>query len=345
AETLSGIKTRITNTKAANQLVQDIDQLLQRGDQLQPGDLQTVLDTRIFSVFPDLLNELSADLLELSLVQAEARAESISLVPVDMEAEGALEIAREYRRDWMNARASLVDAWRLVEFNADSLESNLDVVFSGGIGNVSDHPFNLDASNGNLRAALRWDAPITRLQERNTYRQSLIEYQQSRRRYYRYEDAIASGLRAALRQVQLNQVNFELRRTALRVAIKQVQSARLKLQEPPRQNALGQAGTFGPTTAQNLISSLDSLRDAQDDILSVWVNYEVQRAMLDLNLGTMELDDEGAWVDPGPIGLKYGYPTNPLPANEGTSPPNPAAQPGQDNLPAADPAINNPQGP
>jgi hypothetical protein len=124
-----------------------------------------------------------------------------------------------------------------------------------------------------------------------------------------------------------------------------VQSARLKLQEPPRQNALGQAGTFGPTTAQNLISSLDSLRDAQDDILSVWVNYEVQRAMLDLNLGTMELDDEGAWVDPGPIGLKYGYPTNPLPADEGAPPPNPAAQPGQDNLPAADPAINNPQGP
>jgi len=345
AETLNGIKTRITNAKGTNQLIQDIDQLLQRGDQLQPGDLQTVLETRIFSVFPDLLNELSADLLELSLVQAEARAESISLVPVDMEAEGALEIAREYRRDWMNARASLVDAWRLVEFNADSLESNLDVVFSGGIGNVSDHPFNLDASNGNLRAALRWDAPITRLQERNTYRQSLIEYQQSRRRYYRFEDAIASGLRAALRQVQLNQVNFELRRTALRVAIKQVQSARLKLQEPPRQNALGQAGTFGPTTAQNLISSLDSLRDAQDDILSVWVNYEVQRAMLDLNLGTMELDDEGAWVDPGPIGLKYGYPTNPLPPDEGAPPPNPAEQPGQENLPAADPAINNPQGP
>ena len=308
AESLGEIKKRLADAKAIDQLIKDLEQLLKTGDQLQPADLQTILETRVFRILPDQLNELSADLLELSLVQAEARAESVTLIPVEMEATTALEIAREYRRDWMNARATLVDAWRLVEFNADSLESNLDIVFSGDIGNVGDHPFNMQSSAGSLRAALRWDAPITRLQERNTYRQSLIEYQQARRRYYRYQDAIAAGLRAALRQVQLNQVNFELRRTALRVAIKQVQSARLKLQEPPRQNALGQAGTFGPTTAQNLISSLDALRDAQDDILSVWVNYEVQRAMLDLNLGTMQLNEEGIWVDPGPIGLEYGYP-------------------------------------
>jgi len=318
--TLNDIKTRIADQKSVDQLIKDLEQLLAVGDQLQPAQLQTVLETKVFSVLPDQLNVFSADLLELSLVQAEARAESATLVPIEMDADSALEIARENRRDWMNARASLVDAWRLVEFNADSLESNLDIVFSGDVGNVGDHPFNINSSTGNLRAALRWDAPITRLQERNTYRQSLIEYQQARRRYYRFEDAIASGLRAALRQVQLNQVNFELRRTALRVAIKQVQSARLKLQEPPRQNALGQAGTFGPTTAQNLISSLDSLRDAQDDILSVWVNYEVQRAMLDLNLGTMELDAEGEWLDPGPIGHRYGYPTKPEPMDSPTPP-------------------------
>lgn len=336
--TLNDIKTRIADHKSVDQLIKDLEQLLAVGEQLQPAQLQTVLETKVFSVLPDQLNLLSADLLELSLVQAEARAESATLVPIEMDSESALEIARDNRRDWMNARASLVDAWRLVEFNADSLESNLDIVFSGDVGNVGDHPFNLNSSTGNLRAALRWDAPITRLQERNTYRQSLIEYQQARRRYYRYEDAIASGLRAALRQVQLNQVNFELRRTALRVAIKQVQSARLKLQEPPRQNALGQAGTFGPTTAQNLISSLDSLRDAQDDILSVWVNYEVQRAMLDLNLGTMELDAEGEWLDPGPIGHRYGYPKKPEPMDS-------PASPSPEELPPAPARNEDPQAP
>jgi hypothetical protein len=114
-----------------------------------------------------------------------------------------------------------------------------------------------------------------------------------------------------LRQIELNKVNFELRRTALRVAVAQVQSARLRLEEPPRQTAVDAAAggaTFGPTVAQDLLTALNALRGAQDDFLSVWVNYEVQRGLLDLSMGTMELDAEGLWLDPGPIGLEFNYP-------------------------------------
>jgi hypothetical protein len=35
--------------------------------------------------------------------------------------------------------------------------------------------------------------------------------------------------------------------------------------------------------------------------MGVWVNYEVLRRTLDQELGTMELDSEGLWIDPGPI--------------------------------------------
>ncbi len=40
---------------------------------------------------------------------------------------------------------------------------------------------------------------------------------------------------------------------------------------------------------------------AQNLFIGVWVNYEALRRNLDLDLGTMELDGEGLWVDPGPI--------------------------------------------
>jgi hypothetical protein len=33
----------------------------------------------------------------------------------------------------------------------------------------------------------------------------------------------------------------------------------------------------------------------------VYVNYEVQRINLDLEMGTMQLDDRGIWIDPGPV--------------------------------------------
>jgi hypothetical protein len=96
----------------------------------------------------------------------------------------------------------------------------------------------------------------------------------------------------------LNQVNFELRRTAVQIAINQVDLARLRLNEPPRP---GVAAEFGATTALNLVNSLSDLLNVQNDFLSVWVNYETLRIGLDFQLGTMELDDRGLWIDPGEI--------------------------------------------
>ena len=77
-----------------------------------------------------------------------ARAETIELQEIDLRAEQALEVARNYRRDWMNARAALVDSWRLIQFNADQLQSALDIFFSGDIRNISDNPFRLRADTG-----------------------------------------------------------------------------------------------------------------------------------------------------------------------------------------------------
>ena len=31
------------------------------------------------------------------------------------------------------------------------------------------------------------------------------------------------------------------------------------------------------------------------------MDYEVERLSLDLQLGTMQLDEQGQWIDPGPI--------------------------------------------
>ncbi|MEX2560958.1 MAG: hypothetical protein WD403_13640, partial [Pirellulales bacterium] len=74
--------------------------------------------------------------------------------------------------------------------------------------------------------------------------------------------------------------------------------ARLKLSQPPRP---AETSEFGDTTARDLVDALGNLAAAQNNFLSVWVNYEVQRMSLDFDLGTMLLDDRGIWIDPGPI--------------------------------------------
>lgn len=249
----------------------------------------------------DILVVLPADILALQLVQARARAEGIELTPIDLKWDQALEVARKYRRDWMNARAGLVDAFRLIEFNADNLEGSLDIFFSGDVQNVTDNPFRLRSATGRLRVGAAFDAPLTRLSERNTYRQSLIEYQQARRNYYNFEDTVARGLRTTIRTVTTNQINFELQRLAVLEAARQIdRNEDIRID----QELTNQAS--GATAARDSVSALSDLLDAQNNFMSVWVNYEALRRSLDFDLGTLQLDSEGLWIDPGAIREDYG---------------------------------------
>lgn len=279
------------------ELDESIATIIQEGDS---GDSESGVAARIrdevILASQDLLAELGDDVLSLQLIQARARTESVLLPAIDIDPATAFQIARKNRRDWANARAGLVDSWRSIEFIADDLESTLDVVFSGDLGSGGNSPLDFRASNGQLRAGLRWDAPITRLQERNTYRQSLIEFDQQRRAYYQFEDGIWSLLRGTVRQLGQNQLNFELGRQSVRIA-----AAQIELNEDIRQLRDARGLSSGPTAARDTITALDALLDSQNALLDIYVNYEVVRQGLFLDLGTMELTADGLWMDPGEL--------------------------------------------
>ncbi|MGB7348181.1 MAG: hypothetical protein WBD20_28410 [Pirellulaceae bacterium] len=233
-------------------------------------------------------------LLELSLVHAEVRLQGISLPPIDIDAENAVEIARLHRLDWMNARANLVDSWRKIEFFANDLKSNLDLVVNGEIGTRPGGVVDFQSDRSRIRLGIQFDSPTARLAERNRYRESLIDYQRSRRDFMLFEDRVTQSLRNTVRIVQLSQVNLEVRRAAVGVAISQVDLARMRLNPPPRPN---QQNPSSPTAARDLVSALTDLLDAQNDLLNVWVSYEVLRVLLDFEMGTMQLDPTGVWID------------------------------------------------
>jgi hypothetical protein len=268
-------------------------ELIDAGEGLSPlerGQLANGLLTDVNQQF----DSLKRDILDLELLQARIRSESLTLTPVELPWQSAVEISYRYRLDLMNARASLVDQWRLIEYNADNLESTLDLVFSGDITNdLNESRLQKSINTGQIKAGLRFDAPIVRLSERNTYRQTLLEYQQAKRNFYAGLDDISRSLRATLRTMQTNRLNFELQRLAVSVAARQNNYNNEILQ-------LTQSG--GATAARDTVSALSDLLNAQNNFLSIWVNYEVLRRSLDLDLGTMLMDEEGMWIDPGAIG-------------------------------------------
>lgn len=254
--------------------------------------------TRVLSI--DVIEEFTRELIELQLLQAVIRTELVDLEDVDIRADRALEVARKYRRDWMNTRARLVDSWRLLQFNANQLQAGLDVFFNGTISNTTDNPFHLRGDAGSLQAGVRFDAPITRMAERNQYRQSLIEYQQTRRNFYNFEDGVARDLRNQLRQVTQFQINFEINRMAVLEAARQIMlNTFIDLENQRTQ-------TGRATVARDNLQALNDLLNAQNNFMLIWITYEVQRLTLDFSMGTMQLDSEGLWIDPGKIGPDYG---------------------------------------
>ena len=251
---------------------------------------------------PPLLEQattLSGLLLELSLEQAAIRLESVQMVDVEMEVADALHIARENRMDWMNARAGLHDEWRRTGIFKDALRSSFDFVLRGDVRSKDGTADKFGHPGGILQGGIRLDTPLTRLQERNNYKAALIRFEQAKRDYVEFEDAVELQLRETLRTIRLEQLNFELKRAAVRVAIAQVDLARLRLNKPPQP---GKGGQFGATTARDLVDALSDLLDAQNNFLNAWVGYEVLRMMLDFQLGTMRVDEDNLWIDPGAIG-------------------------------------------
>ena len=232
---------------------------------------------------------LSAQLLELSLLQAVTRLETITLKPIDLESSVAYNIAKVNRLDWKNARAALVDEWRQIEVVANELENDLDIVFSGDLGTRNTNPWQFRGTNGRLRVGLEFDAPVPRLAERNAYRETLISYQQTRRAYYAFEDRVDRVLRQNIRDLRLAQINFEQRRAAVYVAARQVDLKQLDLLRKPAE--------LGATTARDVVDALNDLLTEQNAFLNVWVDYEIQLMNLAFNLGVMELDQNGMWVE------------------------------------------------
>ncbi|MEX0585306.1 MAG: TolC family protein, partial [Pirellulales bacterium] len=298
------VEERETYDIERERLTDNLQLLIERFEATEP-ELQEVREL----VSPDtraetaeriivLLTELQSIVSDVGLLQARARIERISVEPIDLAPEVALEIARANRLDWMNNRAALVDVWRLIEFNANRLKSDITIGLSGDVQTVRDNPLSFDQNAGTLRASLQIDPPFTRLVERNVFRQQLIEYQQSRRRLIQYEDGVHQGLRALLRDLEQLRVNLEIQRRAVAIAIRRVDQTRESLNRPIPPAQPGQpAVALGPTVAQDLLFALTDLANAQNSMMSVWIAYEANVMRLHRELGIMQLDDNGLWID------------------------------------------------
>lgn len=271
----------------------------------------------------------------LSLVPAQARLEVITVEQVQLDPEAAFQIALANRLDFMNGRAALVDRWRAIQIAANALKSNLTITGSGDVRTARNNPVDFRGSTSGLRLGIEFDAPLARLLERNGYRETLVQYQRSRRDFIQSRDSLQKGLRALLRTLEQRRLQLEIQRRAVSIALRRVEQTQLSLLTPPPPVQPGARPQINPTTAINLLGAQSSLQNSQNSFLAAWLNYYAARIRLFREMGIMQLDPSGRWIENS---LDFGHS---VPPGEGENvetlpPPIPAEVPEMDQTGVSD---------
>ena len=233
----------------------------------------------------------------LALVPAQARLENITLEEINLDPDTAFQIALENRLDFMNGRAALVDRWRAIQVAADALQSDLSITGGGDVRTARNNPVDFRAATSTLRLGVEFDAPLARLLERNGYRETLIDYQRNRRNLIQSQDSLQLGLRALLRTLRQRKLQLEIQRRAVTIALRRVDQTQLSLLTPPAQGQPGVRPQINPTTAINLLGAQSALLNSRNSLLAAWLDYYAARLRLYRELGVMQLDPSGKWIE------------------------------------------------
>jgi outer membrane protein TolC len=210
-----------------------------------------------------------------------------------------IKAALDNRLDLMNARAQVHDAWRQIAVLANGL---LGVLNAGYQMNASTPPgmgtplaFRPDRTTHQL--VFNFQLPLVRIQERNTYRASLIAYQRARRALMEAEDTIVNSIRQEVRNLQVLAKNFIIQQQNVELAFLQVESSLETFRAPPAPGTqVGNAANAAALTNQ-VLQSYSRVPTVQGQLLNNWVTFITARQQIFLDTELMQVDTQGVWID------------------------------------------------
>lgn len=255
-----------------------------------PDDLRIATERARAKLYTAVERRLGEFIGEIFLAETQSRLFALEIEPIRIEQADAIQYALGSRLDLMNRRGELVDAFRQVEIAANRLQSGLDFSSSVALGTdpTRNNPFAFESSEHIYRVGVEFDGPLNRFNERNAYRAAQIAYSQARRQFMAAEDSIANAVRRTLRDLQIRRLNFQIARQQFVAATRQVDQARLNLRAATEADS---------NLTRDLLTSLQSLLGAQNDIISNWVDFKLTKIRLFTELELLFLDDQGQWIN------------------------------------------------
>jgi hypothetical protein len=202
------------------------------------------------------------------------------------------------RLDLMNIRAQLVDAWRQVAIFANALLGTFNVQYHMDTSTPAGlaQPLAFDAHRTRQQLILNTQLPLVRIQERNSYRACLINFQRARRIMQGAEDRLASDTRNEIRSLRQLEENYRIQQRQVELGYLQAENALDTFKAPAQPGVAATAANAAALTNQ-LITAQNSLYMAQFNMTTIWISYLNTRLQLYRDMELMPLDMRGVWID------------------------------------------------
>ena len=267
-------------------VIEEMNQILSEANALQQRIIRRLEEYGI-ELFddPNQLRELSMQVVQSSLRSAD---EEIGLRELKVDMDEAMLSALVNRLDLMNQRGALADSWRQIKYAGDSLRSILNVSASQSIRTRtgSNNPFDFTFDDSTTRLGLQFDAPLNRRSERNIFRLALINYNLAFRNLIEAEDQIKLSIRDDLRDLALDQNQYEISIASAALAYERVNSTRIQL-------AVGR----GNITARDFLEAQQAYTQSLSGVAQQHIGYIVDRIEFFLDLEQLQVDQWNYWPE------------------------------------------------
>lgn len=216
------------------------------------------------------------------------------------------------RLDLMNQRAQVVDSWRKICIAANGLLGTFNVQYHFDTSTPEGRfrPFSLGGNRNRHQLIFDTELPLVRIAQRNAYRSTLIAYQRQRRALQQAEDEVLFGVRSEVRQLRATAYSYQnVQKRAFELAYLQVDQALQAFSQPQAPSGpASPPGSVGapvetrgggdPAALTNqLLQNQNSLLQAQNALYNTWIGYLILRMSLYRDMGLMQLDPRGVWID------------------------------------------------
>jgi hypothetical protein len=212
--------------------------------------------------------------------------ENAGMATVDFTPELAYRLSIERHLPTLNEIDRFEDAQRRILVAANDLRAGLDISGSADLASQApDNYWDFDPDNIRANMGVVLDLPLNRVNERNAYRSTLIEFERQIRSLGQTLDNRRDAINQGLRTLQQRRLNYENNRLGVEIAERRVREQKMLLDA-------------GRASQQTLIDAENDLIDQQNSRVSAIVSFQQALLQLLLDMGVIETTSPDFWLKP-----------------------------------------------